>query len=62
MNPQTTTELKELAEHATRGLDREEARKAALETDRLREENRHRFGDDAIGVAIIREFRGPLPE
>ena len=42
--------------------DPEEARQAAAEVDRIREENRRRFGDQPIGVAIIREFRGPLPE
>lgn len=42
--------------------DFEEARRAAAEVDRLREENRRRFGDQPIGVAIIRAFRGPLPD
>jgi hypothetical protein len=39
-----------------------EARQAAREADRIREQNRCRFGEQAIGASIIREFRGPLPE
>ena len=42
-------------------FDRAEARKAAEETDRIREENRRKFGVQEVGVEIIREFRGPLP-
>jgi hypothetical protein len=55
-------ELQEAADRAARGdRDPEEARRAAAEVDRIREENRRRFGDEAIGDSIIREFRGPLP-
>lgn len=57
------SELRATAERAARGVrDPEEARQAAEETDRIREENRRRFGVQAVGVDIIREFRGPLPE
>jgi hypothetical protein len=57
-----TAELQQAAEKAAAGeRDLEAARKAAAETDRIREDNRRRFGEQAIGVAIIREFRGPLP-
>jgi len=30
--------------------------------DRIRERNRRLYGQEEIGVSIIREFRGPLPE
>ncbi len=61
--PDVTAELQAVAQRAARGVrDLEEARKAAADVDRIREENRRRFGEEAIGVAIIREFRGPLPE
>lgn len=62
MRTQTTSELQDVAERAAKGLDREEAREAAAESDRLREENRLRFGEEAIGAAIVRGFRGPPPE
>jgi hypothetical protein len=49
------------AERAAKGLYRpEQARAAAARTDRLREKNRRHFGEQKIGVSIIREFRGPL--
>jgi hypothetical protein len=61
--PEVLAELQAAAERAAKGIrDPEEARKAAAEVDRIREENRRRFGEQAIGVSIIREFRGPLPE
>ncbi len=60
--PVQPAELQQAAEMAAKGLtDPEEARRAAAEVDRIREENRRRFGDEAIGVSIIRSFRGPLP-
>lgn len=60
---ETDLELQEAAEKAAKGIrDPEEARKAAAEVDCIREENRRRFGEQAIGVEIIREFRGPLPQ
>jgi hypothetical protein len=63
ITPDLRAELREAADKASRGVrDPKEARKAAAEVDRLREENRRRFGDQAFGVSIIREFRGPLPE
>lgn len=63
IGPELLADLQEAARRAAQGLrDPEEARKAAKEADRLREENRRRFGQQPIGVSIIREFRGPLPE
>jgi hypothetical protein len=56
------TELQEAAEKAAKGIDPKEARKAADEADRIRERNRRLYGEQEIGVEIIREFRGPLPE
>ncbi len=56
------TELQEAAEKAAKGLDSKEARKAADEADRIRERNRRLYGEQELGVEIIREFRGPLPE
>ncbi|HJT77740.1 MAG TPA: hypothetical protein VJ739_11110 [Gemmataceae bacterium] len=61
--PDVTADLQAVAQRVARGVrDLEEARKAAANVDRIREENRRRFGEEATGVAIIREFRGPLPE
>lgn len=55
-------ELQEAALNAAKGIrNPEEARQAAREVDWIREQNRRRYGDQAIGVSIIREFRGPLP-
>jgi hypothetical protein len=62
ISPGVLAELQKAAKRAGGGiLDREEARKAAADSDHIREENRKRFGEQAIGVSIIREFRGPLP-
>ncbi len=56
-------ELQEAAKQAALGIrDREAARAAAQAVDRIRERNRRRFGEQAIGVSIIREYRGALPE
>lgn len=56
-------DLQEAADRAAQGLgDLDAARKAAAQVDRLREQNRRRYGEEAIGVSIIRAFRGPLPE
>jgi hypothetical protein len=61
--PDVTADLQAVAQRAAQGvLDLEDAQKAAADVDRIREENRRRFGEQAVGVAIIREFRGPLPE
>ena len=54
--------IQEAAERAAKGFDPEKARKSAAKVDLLREQNRRFFGSAEIGVAIIREFRGPLPE
>ncbi len=55
------TELRNAAA-ATGRHGPEEARQAAQEVNRIREENRRKFGEQAIDVSIIREFRGLLPE
>lgn len=55
-------EFQDAADKAKKGINAEEARQAAREVDRIREQNRHIFGDEPIGVPIIREFRGPFPE
>ncbi len=61
--PELLAELQEAADNAARGIrDPEAAREAAAEVDRIREENCRRFGAQAVGVSIIRELRGPLPE
>jgi hypothetical protein len=61
--PAQTAELQLAAEHASCGIrDLDKARQAAKDVDAIREANRRNFGEDPIGVAIIREFRGPLPE
>jgi hypothetical protein len=51
-------ELQEAAEKAAKGIrDPEGARKACERMDRMREKNRQLFGDQDIGVDIIREMR-----
>jgi hypothetical protein len=61
--PPDMGDMQEAADKAAKGIrDPEEARKAAATVDRIREENRRRFGDQPIGVEIIRAFRGPLSE
>jgi hypothetical protein len=63
ISPELMAELREAANKAARGIrEPEGARQAAQEVDRIRERNRRQFGDQAVGVSIIREFRGPLPE
>jgi hypothetical protein len=54
--------IQEAAERAAKGLDHEKARRSAAMVDQLREQSRRLFGSAEIGVSIIREFRGPLPE
>jgi len=63
MTPELLAELEEAAQRAAKGIrDREAMRQAAERMDRIAEENRRKFGVQNIGVDIIREFRGPLPE
>jgi hypothetical protein len=58
-----TAELQMAAERAARGkLDLAEAREAAAAVDRIRAQNGRLFGEQEVGVSIIREFRGQLPE
>lgn len=60
---QELAELRQAAELAARGVrDPEEMRKACERMDRMREENRKRFGAQDVAVDIIREMRGPLGE
>jgi hypothetical protein len=50
--------LQAAADRLARGeRDPEEAKQSALRMDRMREENRRRFGVQNIGVDIIREMR-----
>ena len=51
-------ELQEAAKRAARGVrDLEAMRRACERMDRLREENRQRYGVHDIGVEIIRAMR-----
>lgn len=51
-------ELQAAADRLTRGeRDPEAAKQSALRMDRMREENRRRFGVQDIGVDIIRQMR-----
>jgi hypothetical protein len=51
-------ELQQAADNAAKGIrDPEAARKACERMDRMREANRKRFGEQDIGVDIIREMR-----
>jgi hypothetical protein len=50
--------LQAAADRLARGeRDPEEAKQSALRMDRMREENRRRFGVQNIGVDIIRQMR-----
>jgi hypothetical protein len=58
ISPELMAELQEAAEKLARGeRDREAAKQAAREMDRMREENRKIFGVQNIGVDIIRQMR-----
>jgi len=51
-------ELREAADKAAKGLrDPDAARQACERMDRMREKNRKLFGDQDIGVEIIRAMR-----
>ena len=51
-------EMREAADNAAKGLrDPDAARKACERMDRMREKNRKRFGDQDVGVEIIRAMR-----
>jgi hypothetical protein len=51
-------ELEEAARRAASGIrDPEAMRRACERMDRIREENRKKFGEEDIGVEIIRELR-----
>jgi hypothetical protein len=56
--PELMAELEEAARRAVSGVrDPEVMRRACERMDRIREENRKKFGEADIGVQIIREFR-----
>ena len=58
LSPETLAELREAAERAAKGVrDPKAMRKACERMDRIREENRKKFGDADIGVEIIRALR-----
>ena len=51
-------DLKDAVENASKGIrDPEEMRQACERMDKMREENRRLFGEQDIGVSIIREAR-----
>jgi hypothetical protein len=51
-------DLRRAADCAVRGIrDPEAMRRACADMDRIREENRRLFGEQDIGVQIIREMR-----
>jgi hypothetical protein len=56
--PEILAELQQAADQAARGaFDLEEATKAAADMDKIREANRQKFGEQNIGVDIIRAMR-----
>jgi len=63
VSPELMAQLRAAAQRAANGVRDPEAMRLACEhMDRLREENRKRFGESDIGVQIIRESRdGRLP-
>jgi hypothetical protein len=57
--PDLMAELRQAARRAAQGVrDPEAMRLAAERMDRIREENRKKYGVQDIGVRIIRESRG----
>jgi len=61
--PNLRAEFEEAVRGAMSGQrDPEVMRKACENMDRLREEIRRQFGVQDIGVDLIRELRGELPE
>ena len=58
LSPDSLAELMEAAERAAKGVhDPMAMRKACERMDRIREQNRKKFGDADIGVEIIRALR-----
>ncbi len=56
--PEVLADLQQAARRAAAGArDPEQMRRACERMDRLREENRRRFGEQDIGVQIIRQMR-----
>jgi hypothetical protein len=63
IDSETMASLKDAVETASKGVrDPVEMQKACERMDRMREENRRLFGEQDIGVSIIREMRGELPD
>ena len=57
-SPELLAELREAAARAANGVrDHDAIRLACEHMDRIREENRKKFGEADIGVQIIRELR-----
>jgi hypothetical protein len=57
--PEIMAELQEAATRAASGVrDPEAMRRACERMDRIREENKKKFGEADIGVQIIRQLRG----
>jgi hypothetical protein len=53
-----SADLRLLLEHPTGGIrDPEAAKRARERMDRMREENRRRFGEQAVAVELIRQAR-----
>jgi hypothetical protein len=60
ISPELMAELREAARRSASGVrDPEVVRQACERMDRLREENRQKFGVQDIGVQIIRKTRDP---
>ena len=58
ITPELMAELQEAADQAAKGVrDPETRRQACQRMDRMREENRKLFGEQNVGVDIIREMR-----
>ncbi len=63
VSPEFVAEFQEAVRRAMAGIrDPEGMRRACEHMDRLREEIRQKHGVQDIGVQLIRELRGDLPE
>jgi hypothetical protein len=58
ISPELRAELQQAAANAVKGVrDSQKMREACQRMDRMREENRKLFGEQDIGVEIIRHMR-----
>jgi hypothetical protein len=58
ISPELRIEFREAAENAVKGIrDPQKMKEACERMDRMREENRKIFGEENIGVEIIRQMR-----